>query len=109
MKDRNEEPYLIITANGYWGKGSTALIAAKNASVKSSWTQGTLYYASQNIVEGEIACAEMGGTEYTWNKELFDLFEKSPWLRSVTRESLKKGSGRMKVMKGKLLIETEYE
>lgn len=107
MGDETKEVrvYTVITGEGYWGKGATAAEAAKEANVGASWVSGTLYHADQYLVKGEIECSNMGGAAWTWTDKVTDL-------PGNIKECLKEGlcsAGKLKVSKGKLIIQREVK
>lgn len=110
-KTKEVRPFLIITGNGYWGKGMTALEAARHANIGSSWMNATLYQ-NNCAIDGEINCSGMGGTEWTYetwmsygsmNKELRNN------IRKLIHAAVRVAHGRARIRKGKLIIESEFD
>ena len=94
--------YTVITCAGNWGKGSTPLEAAKNARVTGTYVRGSLYYANQNVVDGEVQCTEMGGYSFHWNKEVLPILESNKFLVGVAMDAVIKASGKLRIRSGKL-------
>jgi len=106
MSDKEIRKYTIITSKGYWGKGDTPIEAAKNACVNASWTNGSLYYANQDFIQGEIECGDMGGANWHWKKECIPLIEETKGLKICLMDSIKT-TGTMKILKGELIIQVK--
>lgn len=104
----SKEPreFLVITVKGYWGKGRTVEEAAKEANVKGSFVRGVVYYADQSLVEGEISCTGMGGTEWKWTEQAMELVESEDYpfaFNLLSERCLKLCAGDLKITKGKLV------
>ena len=92
-------PYLVISSKGYWGKGETALEAAKIAHVGGSWVAAQVWKANE-LVAGEIDCSGMGTAEWYWNDNVPEE------LQGLLHEAIFIGSGKVKITKGELILQT---
>lgn len=101
------QPYLVITGSGYWGKGETPLEAAKNANVRANGVKGSLYHADPEVIE-RVDCTGLGGLEWYWREDMMPVLETTPVLRTVLREGMLKATGTLKVTKGKLVVQQEF-
>lgn len=118
--EKQKRLYTVITSAGYWGKGETALEAAKNANVRGTKVNGSIYFANPDVLKGEVECTGMGGTKWTWQDEFFgaylDAGEKPTdenvrgvqLIHRLAQASIKKASGAMRISKGKLYVEAEF-
>jgi hypothetical protein len=105
MKD-NKVRYTVITGNGCWGKGDTPIEAAKNANIRATLVFGNLYKSDPYLTKGEIECSGDGSAEWTWSDEFYSLIKDNRQLRSRASRMLKISSGKMKISKGELIIQT---
>jgi hypothetical protein len=98
VKKDHVQPFLIITSDGYWGKGDTALEAAKNAKVKDAWVHAGIWKANEHV-DGEISCDGNGSPVWKWKEAL------PPAYSRALNDALIIGSGRIKITKDKLVLE----
>ncbi|MBW2690664.1 MAG: hypothetical protein JRC99_12120 [Deltaproteobacteria bacterium] len=96
----------MITNRGYWGKGETALEAAKNANVRSSWVHGAVYHAPERMVEGEIEVGDMGSAKWNWREDFYPALKGHPSLDYIAGKYIELAKGELKIIKGELIVKT---
>jgi hypothetical protein len=98
---KNQRLYLIITFNGYWGKGETPEEAAKNCHIRSKWESGQLTYADQDYIDGEAYHGGYGSSSWSWREKWYKRDDFRQVLEPTLIKALQR-TGEFRFYKGKL-------
>lgn len=111
MKDNSTtyRPWLMVTWNGYWGKGETPEEAAKNCHLTGKWQGGQLAKASKEFIDGELFCGDFGGVSWNWQDKWWKRDDFRGELEARLQESIIKYQGEFRFRKGKIEFRTTVE
>lgn len=103
--------YVVVAANGYWGKGKTALEAAKNAKIGGSYIYAEIFKHHEVIEDFTVT---MGGIAWQVTKDFYEdcsglgdarYFQ----IESLLTAAIQVGRGKTRIVKGKLVCLVEVE
>jgi hypothetical protein len=90
--------YLVITANGAWGKGSTFIDACNNALVKSKFQEAIVYMTKEDSID--MKCDNYGRMVLNLNNEKWRMDKCNPIVDL---------SGEVKIVKGEVIFKVYDE